>query len=328
MPHRGRLNTLVNFMGKNINKIFKEFKGEKLKNKFSGDVKYHKGYCSKILINKKNILNLILLYNPSHLEKINPVVQGITKNRFEFYKKKIIPILIHGDSSFSGQGIVMETLNLQKVNGYSNNGTIHIIINNQIGFTTSNNKNQRSTKFCSDIAKMFEIPVLHVNGNDIEKVIFTIKIALDYKMKFKKDIIINLISYRKLGHNEQDNPNITQPLMYKKIKKIKEIKEIYNNKLIKKNIINNNYIKKIKKKFYNDAKNNNLINYPIKKIKNKIFNKSINIKNRIINTKISLNKINYLINKILKIPKKINVHSLVKKVFKNKKINFKKKYID
>ncbi|ADM89768.1 2-oxoglutarate dehydrogenase, E1 subunit [Candidatus Zinderia insecticola CARI] len=328
MAHRGRLNTLVNFMGKNINKIFKEFKGKKLKNNFSGDVKYHKGYCSTILLNNKKILNLILLYNPSHLEKINPILQGITKNRKNFFKKNIIPILIHGDSSFSGQGIVMETLNLQKINGYSNNGTIHIIINNQIGFTTSNNKNQRSTKFCSDIAKMFEMPVLHVNSNSVEKVIIVLKFALDYKIKFKKDIIINLISYRKLGHNEQDNPNITQPLMYKKIKNIKEIKKIYNNKLLKKNIINNNYIIKIKNEFYNNIKNNNLINYPIKNIKNKIFYINKNIKNKIIITKISYKKIKYLISKIIKIPKIINIHPLIKKIFKNKKINFKNKIID
>lgn len=243
MAHRGRLNVLVNILGKSPASLFDEFAG-KAKPSLgagSGDVKYHMGFSSDVGT-AGGAVHLTLAFNPSHLEIINPVVEGSVKARQdragkEIGKATVIPILIHGDAAMSGQGIVMETLNMSQTRAFSTGGTVHIVINNQIGFTTSNPQDARSTLYCTDIASMIHAPVFHVNGDDPEAVLFVTKLALDFRMTFQKDVVIDLICYRRLGHNEADEPATTQPLMYKKIRSHKTTRKLYAEKLISENVI-------------------------------------------------------------------------------------------
>ena len=242
MAHRGRLNVLVNILGKSPASLFDEFAGISSPSPgvSSGDVKYHMGFSSDIAT-PGGPVHLTLAFNPSHLEIINPVVEGSVKARQDRAGKggvnTVIPVLIHGDAAFSGQGIVMETLNMSQTRAFYTGGTVHIVINNQIGFTTSNAMDARSTLNCTDVASMIQAPVFHVNGDDPEAVIFVTKLALDYRMTFNKDVVIDLICYRRLGHNEADEPATTQPLMYKKIRKHKTTRKIYAEKLINEAII-------------------------------------------------------------------------------------------
>lgn len=241
MAHRGRLNVLVNIMGKEPKVLFQEFEG-KIKSTGTGDVKYHLGFSTDVKTASGDILHLALAFNPSHLEIIGPVVEGSVRSRLrrrnDLEKKdSVIPVLIHGDAAFTGQGVVMETFNFSQARGYCTGGTIHIVINNQIGFTTSNPHDARSTPYCTDIAKMVEAPVLHVNGDDPEAVIFATQIALDYRMKFKRDVVIDLVCYRRHGHNEADEPAVTQPVMYQKIKSMKPLREKYADFLIQNGVI-------------------------------------------------------------------------------------------
>ena len=242
MAHRGRLNVLVNILGKSPASLFNEFAGTSPLSPgvSTGDVKYHMGFSSDIST-PGGPVHLTLAFNPSHLEIINPVVEGSVKARQDRAgkngKNKVIPILIHGDAAFSGQGIIMETLNMSQTRAFSTGGTVHIVINNQIGFTTSNPKDARSTLYCTDVASMIQAPVFHVNGDDPDAVIFVTKLAMDYRMTFNKDVVIDLICYRRLGHNEADEPSATQPLMYKKIRKLKTTRKLYAEKLIKAGLI-------------------------------------------------------------------------------------------
>lgn len=244
MAHRGRLNVLVNILGKSPATLFDEFAGtsEHSLGVSSGDVKYHMGFSSDIAT-PAGPVHLTLAFNPSHLEIINPVVEGSVKARQDRAGKDgintVIPVLIHGDAAFSGQGIVMETLNMSQTRAFKTGGTIHIVINNQIGFTTSNPLDARSTLYCTDIASMIQAPVFHVNGDDPEAVIFITKLALDYRMNFNKDVVIDLICYRRLGHNEADEPATTQPDMYKKIRTLKTTRKIYAEKLIAEGVVSN-----------------------------------------------------------------------------------------
>ncbi|MDB5989788.1 MAG: sucA [Herbaspirillum sp.] len=235
MAHRGRLNVLVNILGKTPEELFAEFEGKHGEDLPSGDVKYHQGFSSDIST-PGGPVHLSLAFNPSHLEIVNPVVEGSVKARMERRGDKdgsqVLPILVHGDAAFAGQGVVMETLNLAQTRGYSTGGTVHIVINNQIGFTTSDPRDTRSTLYCSDVVKMIEAPVLHVNADDPEAVVFATQIALDYRVEFKKDIVVDIICFRKLGHNEQDTPALTQPLMYKKIAAHPGTRKLYADKLI------------------------------------------------------------------------------------------------
>ncbi|PPK76461.1 2-oxoglutarate dehydrogenase E1 component [Methylobacter tundripaludum] len=243
MAHRGRLNVLVNILGKSPASLFNEFAGTSPLSPgvSTGDVKYHMGFSSDISTPGGRPVHITLAFNPSHLEIINPVVEGSVKARQDRAGingiNTVIPILIHGDAAFSGQGIIMETLNMSQTRAFSTGGTVHIVINNQIGFTTSNPLDARSTLYCTDVASMIQAPVFHVNGDDPDAVIFVTQLAMDYRMTFNKDVVIDLICYRRLGHNEADEPSTTQPLMYKKIRKLKTTRKLYAEKLIKTGLI-------------------------------------------------------------------------------------------
>jgi len=240
MAHRGRLNVLVNTLGKMPQELFAEFEGKHGDELPSGDVKYHQGFSSDIST-AGGPVHLSLAFNPSHLEIVNPVVEGSVRARIERRGEggsaQVLPIIVHGDAAFAGQGVVMETLNLAQTRGYGTGGTVHIVINNQIGFTTSDPRDSRSTLYCSDVVKMIEAPVLHVNGDDPEAVVLATQIALDYRQEFKKDIVLDIICYRKLGHNEQDTPALTQPLMYKKIAQHPGTRKLYADKLVAQGVI-------------------------------------------------------------------------------------------
>jgi 2-oxoglutarate dehydrogenase E1 component len=236
MAHRGRLNVLVNLLGKAPKDLFNEFEGQYdlAKLRGSGDVKYHKGFSADLKTASGNV-HVALAFNPSHLEVVNPVVEGSARARQErrgdALGDKVLPVQIHGDAAFAGQGVIMETLQLSQARGFYTGGTVHVIINNQVGFTTSDPRDTRSTLYCSDVAKMIEAPILHVNADDPEAVCFVIRFALDYRMKFHKDVVIDLVCYRKHGHNEADEPAATQPLMYQLIRKKPTVRQLYADKL-------------------------------------------------------------------------------------------------
>jgi 2-oxoglutarate dehydrogenase E1 component len=234
MAHRGRLNVLVNTLGKMPKDLFAEFDHTAPEELPAGDVKYHQGFSSDVSA-KGGPVHLSLAFNPSHLEIVNPVVEGSVRSRMDRrddpHGKQVLPVLVHGDAAFAGQGVNQETLALSETRGYTTGGTVHIIINNQIGFTTSDPRDLRSTLYCTDIVKMIESPVLHVNGDDPEAVCLAMQLALDFRMEFSKDVVVDIICFRKLGHNEQDTPALTQPLMYKKIGAHPGTRKLYADKL-------------------------------------------------------------------------------------------------
>ncbi|QJC29310.1 2-oxoglutarate dehydrogenase E1 component [Enterobacteriaceae endosymbiont of Plateumaris rustica] len=319
MAHRGRLNVLINIMGKKIKDIINEFNNIFIKKSNIDDVKYHIGYNCNVNINNK-IIKLQLAFNPSHLEIINSVIMGITRAKNDLSKernqnKKILPINIHGDSSIVGQGVIQEILNMSNTRGYNINGTIHIIINNQIGFTTSNIKDSRSSYYCSDIAKMIQSPIFHVNADNIEEVIFILRVAIDFRNKFNRDVFIDLVSYRRYGHNESDDPYITQPIMYNIIKNHPTVQELYSSKLIMDKVIDNQYYLNLKNKYYDLLNNDNYIikTFLIQKNKRKLINRKI------------FNKeyLKKLLIKISTIPKNFNAHPRVIKIFADR-VNIKK----
>jgi 2-oxoglutarate dehydrogenase E1 component len=242
MAHRGRLNVLVNLLGKAPKDLFNEFEGQYdlAKLRGSGDVKYHKGYSADLKTASKNV-HVALAFNPSHLEVVNPVVEGSARARQErrgdSTGDKVLPVQIHGDAAFAGQGVIMETLQLSQARGFYTGGTVHVIINNQVGFTTSDPHDARSTLYCSDVAKMVEAPILHVNADDAEAVCFVTRLALEYRMKFHKDVVIDLVCYRRHGHNEGDEPAATQPLMYQVIRKKPTVRQLYTDKLIAEGVV-------------------------------------------------------------------------------------------
>jgi 2-oxoglutarate dehydrogenase E1 component len=242
MAHRGRLNVLVNLLGKSPSVLFSEFEGKyDLSHlKGSGDVKYHKGFSADLRTDHGNI-HTVLAFNPSHLEVVDPVVEGSVRARQERrgdeFGDRVLPLLVHGDASFAGQGVVMETLQLSQARGYYTGGTVHIIVNNQVGFTTSELRDARSTIYCSDVAKMLEAPIFHVNADDPEAVVFVTRLALKYRMRFHKDVVIDLVCYRRHGHNEADEPAATQPGMYRVIRQHPTARELYAGKLVAESVL-------------------------------------------------------------------------------------------
>ncbi len=234
MAHRGRLNVLVNILGKQPGMLFAEFEGSHAEQPASGDVKYHQGFSADIAT-PGGAMHVALAFNPSHLEIIDPVVEGSVRARQHRRKdldgSKVMPILLHGDAAFAGQGVVMETLSMSQTRGYRTGGTLHVIINNQIGFTASDMRDLRSSTYCSDVAKMIDAPIFHVNADDPEAVLLVTEIALDYRMQFHKDVVIDLVCFRKLGHNEQDEPLVTQPSMYRIIRQHSGTRALYAQRL-------------------------------------------------------------------------------------------------
>ena len=242
MAHRGRINVLVNILGKAPQALFSEFEGvyDPARVKGSGDVKYHMGFSSDVRTPGGNV-HVVLAFNPSHLEIVNPVVEGSVRARQErrgdVDGTEILPVLLHGDAAFAAQGVVAETFQLSQTRGFSTGGTLHIVCNNQVGFTISDPRDARSTAYCSDIARMIEAPVLHVNGDDPEAVVFVTRLALEYRQTFHKDVVIDLVCYRRHGHNEADEPSATQPLMYQTIRKHPTTRQIYARKLMESGIL-------------------------------------------------------------------------------------------
>ncbi len=235
MAHRGRLNVLVNILGKLPSMLFAEFEGVHTDELTSGDVKYHNGFAAEVVV-PNGSMHVTLAFNPSHLEIVCPVVEGSVRarqhTRGDHDGGKVMPVLLHGDAAFAGQGVVMETLNLSQTRGYSTGGTVHIIINNQIGFTTSDVRDARSSLYCSDVAKMIEAPIFHVNADDPEAVLLVTEIALDYRMTYQRDVVIDMVCFRKLGHNEQDEPMVTQPFMYRYVNQHPGMRALYATKLV------------------------------------------------------------------------------------------------
>ncbi|HEU4624211.1 MAG TPA: 2-oxoglutarate dehydrogenase E1 component [Steroidobacteraceae bacterium] len=242
MAHRGRLNVLVNVLGKAPSVLFSEFEGkyDSAHVKGSGDVKYHKGFSADLRTPSGNV-HVALAFNPSHLEVVNPVVEGSVRARQErrgdTRGDRVVPVLVHGDAAFAGQGVVMETLQLSQARGFYTGGTVHVIVNNQVGFTISDPRDARSTMYCSDVAKMLEAPIFHVNADDPESVVFVTRLALEYRMRFHKDVVIDLVCYRRHGHNEADEPAATQPVMYSVIRKHPTARQIYAEQLVADGVI-------------------------------------------------------------------------------------------
>jgi len=268
MAHRGRLNVLTNILGKPPEEIFGEFEGRKSSNPLisSGDVKYHMGFSTDI-DTPGGIVHVALGFNPSHLEIIDPVIEGSVRarqrRRGDWNGSRVLPVLIHGDAAFAGQGVVMETFNMSQARGYKTGGTLHVIVNNQIGFTASNPLDVRSTTYCTDVAKMVQAPIFHVNGDDPEAVLFATRLALDFRMTFRKDVLIDLICYRRHGHNEADEPAVTQPMMYKKIRRHPPVRALYADRLIADGSISPEQVQEMVEDYRNSIELGRVVSRPV-----------------------------------------------------------------
>ncbi len=255
MAHRGRLNLLVNILGKSPSELIDEFDGKKRLERGSGDVKYHQGFSSNVMTPGGEV-HLALAFNPSHLEIVSPVVEGSVRarqdRRDDVDGEQVLPVVIHGDAAFAGQGVVMETFQMSQTRGYKTGGTLHIVINNQVGFTTSRPDDARSTEYCTDIAKMVQAPIFHVNGDDPEAVLHATQVAVDYRKAFKRDVVIDLVCYRRRGHNEADEPSGTQPLMYAKIKSHKSTRTLYVEQLIEEGVLTEEQAKQMGEQYRDD----------------------------------------------------------------------------
>ncbi|WP_020160835.1 2-oxoglutarate dehydrogenase E1 component [Methylobacter marinus] len=329
MAHRGRLNVLINTLGKSPASLFDEFAGMPTLSPgvSSGDVKYHMGFSSNIAT-AGGPVHLTLAFNPSHLEIIDPVVEGSVKARQDRAgaegKNAVIPVLIHGDAAFSGQGIIMETLNMSQTRAFSTGGTIHIVINNQIGFTTSNPQDARSTLYCTDVASMIQAPVFHVTGDDPEAVNFVTKLALDYRMTFNKDVVIDLICYRRLGHNEADEPSATQPRMYKKIRQHKTTRRIYAERLIREGIITEEQSNQMEQEYQKQLDAGRVVSRPI--LDNNHYSYTTQW-NQFMNgswdtpcdTSISIDHIRFCNDQMQRLPAGFELHSRVAKIMDNRR---------
>lgn len=326
MAHRGRLNVLVNVLGKDPRELFDEFEGRHSSKVESGDVKYHQGFSSDVKTSGGNV-HLALAFNPSHLEIVTPVVAGSVRARQNRSRdethNKVLPIGIHGDASFAGQGVVMEILNMSQTRGYGIGGTVHIVVNNQVGFTTSNPHDARSTLYCTDVAKVILAPVFHVNADDPEAVVLVAQIALDYRMHFNKDVVIDLVCYRRHGHNEADDPFATQPVMYSKIKSHPTVRQIYGEQLIKDGVISQEMPDQLVKQnralldkgvcVANNLVKENHVSH--------VFDWSIYFSDdwrETVPTSISQEKVNVLSKKLLTLPKDFTLHPRVAKIYEER----------
>ncbi|TMS57431.1 2-oxoglutarate dehydrogenase E1 component [Imbroritus primus] len=326
MAHRGRLNVLVNTLGKMPADLFAEFEGKHVDDLPAGDVKYHKGFSSDVST-AGGPVHLSLAFNPSHLEIVNPVVEGSVKARQErrgdVQGTQVLPVLVHGDAAFAGQGVVMETLNLAQTRGYGTGGTVHIVINNQIGFTTSDPRDSRSTLYCSDVVKMIEAPVLHVNGDDPEAVVFAMQLAVDYRTEFRQDVVVDIICYRKLGHNEQDTPAVTQPLMYKKIAAHPGTRKLYADKLAAQGVVDAAYGDELAQAFRSalDA-GKHTVDPVLSNYKNKFSVDWLPFLNKkwtdAADTSVPVTELKRLAERITTIPEDLKVHPLVERVIKDR----------
>ena len=326
MAHRGRLNVLVNTLGKMPADLFAEFEGKHVDDLPAGDVKYHKGFSSDVST-EGGPVHLSLAFNPSHLEIVNPVVEGSAKARQERRgdagHKEVLPVQVHGDAAFAGQGVVMETLNLAQTRGYGTGGTMHLVINNQICFTTSDPRDARSTLYCTDVVKMIEAPVLHVNGDDPEAVVYAMQLAVDFRMEFNKDVVVDIICFRKLGHNEQDTPAVTQPLMYKKISQHPGTRKLYADKLVAQNLTPADFGDELVKSYRAamDA-GKHTVDPVLSNFKNKFAVDWMPFLNRkwtdAADTAVPVTELKRLAERITTIPDHFKVHPLVEKVIKDR----------
>ncbi len=322
MAHRGRLNVLVNILGKSPEELFQEFEDTLDPVNGSGDVKYHKGFSAD-LKTEHSPVHAVLAFNPSHLEAINPVVEGSVRARQErrndIERVDALPLLIHGDAAFAGQGVVMETLNLSKTRGYTTGGSIHVVVNNQIGFTTSDPLDSRSTLYCTDVAKMVQAPIFHVNGDDPEAVAYVSQLAVDFRKKFKRDVVIDMICYRQHGHNEADEPSVTQPLMYQAIRNKEGVTRIYANRLIRNKTITPSRVKALKTMYLNKLQRGEQVCGPIAmKVDRKYI---VNYKPYIgthwrdkCSTKLTIERIKNLTQKFTSVPEGFSLHRTVQKI--------------
>jgi len=327
MAHRGRLNVLVNIIGKLPHELFGEFEGKGPESSPSGDVKYHLGYSSDIQTAKEPV-HITLAFNPSHLEIIDPVVEGSVRarqdRRNDRNRDQVLPILIHGDAAFAGQGVVMETFQLSQTRGYSTGGTVHIIVNNQIGFTTSDPLDSRSTHYCTDVAKLIQAPIFHVNADDPEAVVLAAKLALDFRMEFKKDVVIDMVCYRKHGHSEADEPSATQPIMYQHIRHHPSVRTLYQEKLIREGIVTAEDAEGIEQHYIDSLESNHSVAGPMAT--------NINMSHLInyepykgtswrmaVDTTISMERVQRLTRAITTIPEQYKLHPTVNKIIENRK---------
>ena len=329
MAHRGRLNVLVNTLGKMPADLFQEFENNHIQELTAGDVKYHQGFSSSVST-PGGVMRATLAFNPSHLEIVNPVVEGSVRARqhrlLDKQGKMVLPVLLHGDAAYSGQGVVMESLNLSQTRGYGTGGTVHVIINNQIGFTTSDPRDSRSTLYCTEVSKMIEAPIFHVNGDDPEAVVMVTEIALDFRMKFKKDVIIDMVCFRRLGHNEQDEPMVTQPLMYKIIAEHPGTRKLYADKLELEGVIAAGEADEILASYRNDMDagiNPNKTVYSGKKYSGTTlwtpFLKPVKW-NKKVKTGLSMKKLKFLTKRLTDIPGNFELHSRVRKIIDDRRL--------
>ena len=327
MAHRGRLNVLVNTLGKMPSELFAEFEGHHADDLPSGDVKYHQGFSSDVST-PGGPVHLSLAFNPSHLEIVNPVVEGSTRarqdRRGDAEGRQVLSVLVHGDAAFAGQGVVMETLNLAQTRGYGTGGTVHIVINNQIGFTTSDPRDSRSTIYCSDVVKMIEAPVLHVNGDDPEAVVFATQMAMDFRAQFSKDVVVDIVCFRKLGHNEQDTPALTQPLMYKRIGEHPGTRKLYADKLEAQGLLASGDGDRLVKEFRAALDEGRLTSNPvISNFKSKLAVEWMPLLNRkwsdTADTAVPITELRRIAEKITTVPQSLKLHPLVEKVIADRR---------
>ena len=331
MAHRGRLNVLVNIIGKHPSDLFDEFEGKGRPENLSGDVKYHLGYSSDIQT-PSGPVHLTLAFNPSHLEIIDPVVEGSVRarqdRRRDSGRNEVLPLILHGDAAFAGQGVVMETFNLSQTRGYSTGGSLHVIINNQIGFTTSEPLDSRSTLYCTDVAKMIQAPIFHVNADDPDAVARVAKIALDFRMEFNKDVIIDLICFRKHGHSETDEPATTQPLMYKKIRSHPGTESIYADKLVSDGVLKKGEATKIREQYIKALEDNQVVSRPYAEL---LDNSAVNYFLPFLGSNweseydsaLNADIISKLGSKFTKVPPKFELHRQSKRILEDRKAMFK-----